>query len=149
MRGRELAAAILVAVAAGPTVVAVFKCLEAVSSSYAPLWSTSDVAAFALSPLLGLVGGMPAAIAGSIAASLLMRRGIDSIWISGLAGSLIGAVLSMPFYVFAADDAAALTIVFEMASILMSLAYWALAIRPRRRRRLSLLHGEDAILAME
>jgi len=99
--------------------------------------------------MFGLVGGIPAAIAGSIAASILMKRGIDAAWVAIAAGIVIGGVLAIPSYIFGGHDAFILAIVFWIASTILSLVYWLIAIRPSRHRRLGLVRDEAAIRAME
>lgn len=148
MTGREVMAATLVAFAAGPTVVAILKCLEAASPTHGDLWSAADGAALALSMIFGLIGGIPAAVAGMIAARVLMRRGMDAAWVAIVAGSVIGAVLAIPCYIFAGNDALVLSVVAWIASVILSLIYWLIAVRPHRQWRL--IHRDaEAIRAME
>jgi len=148
MTGREVMAAALVALAAGPTFVAILKGFEAASPTHGDLWSAMDTPTFALSAIFGLIGGIPAAVAGSIAARMLMRREMDAAWVAIVAGSVIGAVLAIPCYIFAGSDALILTIVAWIASVILSLTYWLIAIRPHRQWRL--VHRDaEAIRAME
>jgi hypothetical protein len=148
MTGREAMAAALVAFAAGPTVVAILKCFEAASSTHGDLWSAMDAATFALSTIFGLVGGIPAAVAGLIVARMLMRKEMDAAWVAIVVGSAIGAVLAIPCYIFAGSDAFVLSIAAWMASVILSLIYWLIAVRPHRHWRLTHRDAE-AIRAME
>jgi hypothetical protein len=148
MTGREVMAATLVAFAASPTVMAILKCFEAASSTHSDLWSTADAAAFVFSPVVGLIGGLPAAVAGSLAARVLMRRELDAAWVAIVAGSVIGAVLAIPCYIFAGSDAFVLAIAAWIVSVILSLLYWLIAVRPHRLWRL-IDRDAEAIRAME
>lgn len=132
-------AAVLVAVLAGPTVMAAMKVIEAFSGSHAPFWSSMDMVGFALSLPIGLIGGGPAALIGAIAAHKLARRGLDAAWLAICAGILMGAAVAAPLMVFGYEpDRAYYLAVFEIAAVLMSLLHWLIAIRPLRRQRLEM-----------
>jgi hypothetical protein len=73
---------------------------------------------------------------------------MDAAWVAIAAGSVVGAVLTIPCYIFAGNDAFVLSLAAWIASVILSLTYWLIAVRPLRQWRLS-RRDQEAIHAME
>ena len=96
--------------------------------------------------LFGLIGSLPAACVNAFILSLAARHDKDEAWLSTVSGALIAMLVAVLMGSLGVETMGA---AFVFTGILMGLLHWAIAIRPRRRWRLSLLRDEEAIRAME
>ena len=103
------------------------------------------------SSLICLIGSIPAAGLNAIVLSSTARKGIDAAWWAVGSGGLIGLVVAVIIFDLLADGRldGKLALWFGATGTLMGGLHWYIAVRPRRRWRLSLLHDEALIRAME
>lgn len=107
-------------------------------------------------PFHGLVPGVPLAIVQAVLLSLFARRGWDAIGVSLATGVALSLVLEIAFVTIAMPDARPgvwdlflLFLPFACTGALMCALFWRIAIRHRRRARLTATMDADAIRAME
>jgi hypothetical protein len=109
------------------------------------------LATMAYSSLICLIGSIPAASLNAIVLGVSARKNVDIIWWAMFCGGVIGlltaAILASLFTTRGVDGKLALW--FTSTGALMGALHWYIAIRPRRRWRLSLLRDDEAIRAME
>jgi hypothetical protein len=109
------------------------------------------LATMAYSSLICLIGSIPAASLNAIVLGVSARKNVDIVWWAMFCGGVIGlltaAILASLFNTRGVDGKLALW--FCSTGALMGALHWYIAIRPRRRWRLSLLRDDEAIRAME
>jgi hypothetical protein len=93
--------------------------------------------------LTGLLGSLPATILNTAIQENLLRSGWDSWVVGSVAGSISGALVIGTFLRLATEiSGPEMTVAMGLASILMGLLYWSIAIRPRRNLRLANVQPE-------
>jgi hypothetical protein len=101
--------------------------------------------------LICLIGSIPAASLNGIVLGVSTRKNVDIVWwaifCGGVIGLLTAAILASLFTTRGVDGTLALW--FSSTGALMGALHWYIAVRPRRRWRLSLLRDDQAIRAME
>lgn len=109
------------------------------------------LATMAESSLICLIGSIPAASLNAIVLGVGARKSLDAAWWAMFCGGVIGlltaAILASLFTTRGVDGKLALW--FCSTGALMGALHWYIAIRPRRRWRLSLLRDDEAMRAME
>lgn len=150
--GRALAGAAAASVATGPTLVLLGRIGDVITGSQAMgYWRTDDLGALIVdSSLFCLIGSVPAASVNAAVLSHLARRARDAVWWAMASGGVIGFLGAMIMNGLIPGLAEAPVALWLSATgTLMGLLHWAIAIRPRRRWRLSLWRDEEAIRAMK
>ena len=143
--GRAIAGVAAAALATGPTVILWLVILDMLlGESGAGMGGTLAIMVFA--SLFGLIGSLPAACLNALVLGLAARHDKDEAWLSAVSGALIAMLVAV---VMSAMGVGTMGVAFVLTGILMGLLHWVIAIRPRRRWRLSLLRDEEAIRAME
>jgi hypothetical protein len=143
--GRAIAGVAAAALATGPTVILWLQILDMLlGESGAPLFGMLGL--MVLASLFGLIGSLPAACVNAFILGLAARHDKDEAWLSAVSGALIAMLVAV---VMGGLGVETMGTAFVLTGILMGLLHWAIAIRPRRRWRLSLLRDEEAIRAME
>ena len=152
-KGRVFIGIAAASLATGPTLVLLAVCYWSWTRLGGP--GTGDLGSwFSLlffSALICLIGSIPAACLNAILLAFGARRGLDMIWWATGSGSAIGVLVAfLLFGLGSAEDFKRFTVLwFGTTGALMGALHWYFAIRPRRHWRLSLLHDEELIRAME
>lgn len=104
----------------------------------------------AFSSFICLIGSIPAAALNAIALNHLTHWERDAVWWAIASGNIIGLIVA---FIMAGLIDSPPNLRFELwfsaTGSLMGWLHWLIAIRPRRRWRLSLQHDQEAIRAME
>jgi hypothetical protein len=105
----------------------------------------------AYSSLICLIGSIPAASLNAIVLGVSARKNVDVVWWAMSCGGAIGLVTAAIFAIIfnLGRLPGELVLWFSSTGALMGALHWCIAIRPRRRWRLSLLRDDEAIRAME
>jgi hypothetical protein len=164
--GRRTAAAIgLTALMVGPTFVLLLTGLLVITDMTLLMRLNGTAMAFALakSPFYGLVAGLPMAVVCATLIGILARRGWDAIGVSIATGMIASALpAAVIIYVGLQKVRGRITIdpelwwqwpltmvPFALTGALMCALFWRIAIRHRRRARLTATMDAIAIRAME
>lgn len=132
---------VLTSLAAGPTFA-----LMAFGGHIVGSTSVAGPLIIGVSAFFGILLSLPASVINATIVSALVRFGLDDVHPSIISGAIIGSTI--PIIVSTHDDRAATAsaagpelaafVTYAVTGALMSLLYWMIAVRPRRRQRLAL-----------
>jgi len=102
------------------------------------------------SSVICLIGSIPAATFNAIALNHLVHRERDAVWWAMTSGAIVGLLVALIMSNLTDSTLhPTFALWFSATGALMGWLHWLIAIRPRRRWRLWLLHDQEAIRAME
>jgi len=103
------------------------------------------------SSLICLLGSIPAASLNAIVLNISARRSVDEVLWAASCGGAVGLLTAAIFAIIFAIGGlpGELALWFSATGALMGALHWCIAVRPRRRWRLSLVRDAEAIRAME
>jgi hypothetical protein len=150
-KGRVFIGIAAASLVTGPTLV-LFATVHQLVMEPQDHWQVDSLLAIMFySSLFCLIGSIPAASLNAIVLGSSARKGIDAAWWAMGSGGMIGLVVAVVIFGLVADGRldGKLALWFGATGVFMGALHWRIAVRPRRRWRLSLLRDEEAIRAME